>query len=115
MMELMRLRHEIILTNSECQVLKQIYQEQCANCKKGDVKVDLPDCVSFEELEPAEEGENDVINYIDEGPAHHIDIGLSIKEFDPKLLSNLNFRAPDSFKLCITTAGLEEVRAVLRF
>ena len=115
MMELMRLRHEIILTNSECQVLKQVYQSQCESCKKGDVKVDLPDCVSFEELEPTEESENDIINYIDEGPAHGIDIGLSIKEFDPKLLSNLNFRAPDAFKLCITTSGLEEVRAVLRY
>ena len=100
---------------SECTVLKQIYQNQAETCKKNDIKVDLPDSVSFEELEPTEEGENDLINYIDEGPAHQIEIGLAIKEFDPKILSNLNFRAPDSFKLCITTSGLEEVRAVLRY
>ena len=31
------------------------------------------------------------------------------------MLSNLNFRAPDAFKLCLTNSGLEEVRAVLRY
>lgn len=41
------------------------------------------------------------------------DIGLSIKEFDPTLLSNLNFRHPDTFKLNILTSGLEEIRAIL--
>ena len=115
MMELMRLRHEIILTMSECQVLKNVYKNQAETCKKNDLKIDLPDSVSFEDLEPTDEGENDLINYIDEGPAHQLEIGLTIKEFDPKILSNLNFRAPDAFKLCITTAGLEEVRAVLRY
>ena len=44
-----------------------------------------------------------------------MEIGLDIGEYDPGLLSNLNFRAPDALKLCVTTAGLEEVRAVLRY
>ena len=78
-------------------------------------KVDLQDCISFPELDTEDEAENDVINYIDEGPAAHMKIDLDIKEFDPILLSNINFRAPDAFKLCITTAGLEEVRAILRY
>ena len=56
-----------------------------------------------------------MINYLDEGPAHRVEIGLDIGEYDPTLLSNLNFRAPDALKLCVTTAGLEEVRAVLRY
>ena len=56
-----------------------------------------------------------MINFIDEGPAHQIKIGLDIKEFDPVLLSNFNFRCPDSFKFCITESGLEEVRAVLTY
>jgi hypothetical protein len=57
----------------------------------------------------------DLIDYLDEGPAHGLDIGLDIKEFDPSLLSNFNFRNPEAFKYCITTAGLEEVRAVLAY
>jgi hypothetical protein len=42
-------------------------------------------------------------------------IGLAIAEFDPALLSNLNFRNPDSFKLNVLSAGLEEVRAILQY
>ena len=38
-----------------------------------------------------------------------------MREYDPSLLSNFNFRNPDSFKLNITSAGLEEVRAVLMY
>ena len=52
---------------------------------------------------------------MDEGPAHQVKIGLDVQEFDPTLLSNFNFRSPDALKLCITTAGLEEVRAVLAY
>jgi len=40
---------------------------------------------------------------------------LAVSEFDPALLSNMNFRNPDSFKLNILTAGLEEVRAILQY
>jgi len=36
-------------------------------------------------------------------------IELAVKEFDPALLSNLNFRHPDSFKFNILTSGLEEI------
>jgi len=41
MVELHRLRNEIILTASECVVLKQIYKQQCevANCKN--IKIEM--------------------------------------------------------------------------
>jgi len=52
---------------------------------------------------------------VKDGPAHHAQIGLAISEFDATLLSNMNFRHPDSFKLNILTAGLEEVRSVLYY
>lgn len=42
-------------------------------------------------------------------------IDIAIREFDPALLSNLNFRNADSFKLCVLTSGLEELRAVLQY
>ena len=41
------------------------------------------------------------------------EIELAVREFDPSLLSNLNFRNADSLKINLLTAGLEEVRAVL--
>ena len=56
-----------------------------------------------------------MINFLDEGPSHNTVIDLAIREFDPCLLSNFNFRNPDTFKLNITDAGLEEVRAVLMY
>jgi len=42
-------------------------------------------------------------------------IDLAVREFDPILLSNFNFRNPDAFKFNILTSGLEEVRAVLQY
>ena len=42
-------------------------------------------------------------------------IDLAVREFDQTLLSNLNVRHPDAFKINILTAGLEEVRAILLY
>ena len=42
-------------------------------------------------------------------------IELAISEYDTNLLSNVNFRNPDSFKINILTSGLEEVRAILHY
>lgn len=57
----------------------------------------------------------DYVDFVEEGPAYGLAIDLAICEYDPKLVSNLNFRHPDAFKLCITTSGLEEVRAALTY
>ena len=114
MVELMRLRHEIILTASECCALQQIYLKQAENCKLPNLSCFLPDSISFEQVDILDD-QADIINYFDEGPSHLIKIGLAVREYDPCLLSNFNFRNPDSFKLNITTAGLEEVRAVLMY
>jgi hypothetical protein len=43
------------------------------------------------------------------------EIDLAIREFDPQLLSNFNFRNPDTLKINIMTSGLEEVRAILYY
>ena len=52
---------------------------------------------------------------MDHGCAHNHPIDLAIKEFDPTLLSNFNFRNPDAFKLNVLTSGLEEIRAILQY
>jgi hypothetical protein len=68
--------------------------------------------INFEDLGDAGSG---LVNFLDHGPAHQESIGLAIREFDPVLLSNFNFRNPDSFKYNILTSGLEEVRAILHY
>ena len=59
--------------------------------------------------------QSEVVNYFDEGTSHTIDIGLAAREYDPCLLSNFNFRNPDTLKINLTDAGLEEVRGVLMY
>jgi hypothetical protein len=53
------------------------------------------------------------INFVDEGPASGVEIGVAINEFDPTLRSHINFTDPDSFKMMISPMGLEELRLVL--
>ena len=72
----------------------------------------IPESISFDQVD-IHDDQSEVINYLDEGPSHNTVIDLAVREFDFNLLSNFNFRNPDTFKLNITDAGLEEVRAVL--
>ncbi len=110
----MRLRHEIILAASECSVLAQIYLTQGEHCKIPGLELRLPESVSFETID-IHDDQAGLINYFEDGTSHSIKIGLAVNEFDPTLLANFNFRNPDTFKLNITTAGLEEVRAILMY
>ena len=54
-------------------------------------------------------------NFVDEGPAPAVKTSLSIKEFDPSLMSAVNFSDPEAFKALVTPLGLEELRAVVRY
>ena len=63
MMELMRLRHELIFTMSECQVLKAVYLNQIERCSLKGTKVDLEQSISFPELEGDDESEAKLINF----------------------------------------------------
>jgi hypothetical protein len=55
------------------------------------------------------------VNFFEHGPSHLDRIDIAIAEFDSGLLTNFNFRNPDSFKINILTAGLEEVRGILQY
>ena len=59
-------------------------------------------------------GEN-FVNFIDEGPTDDIDIKLAINEFDKKLRSCVNFADPECFKALVLPLGLEELRAVVQY
>lgn len=49
--ELMRLRHEIILAATECCVLQEIYLKQAETCKLKNLSASLPDSISFEAVD----------------------------------------------------------------
>ena len=115
LIEFMRLRHELIMTTSETEVLKTVYHAQCKLCNASNIKCEFSDSVSFEAADTMDQQKEPLINYFDEGPGSHLEFGLTIKEFDRNLLSTMNFRNPDSIKLCVTSAGLEELRAVLAY
>lgn len=55
------------------------------------------------------------MNYVDSGKGNDLVLSLSIKEFDPSMLSHLNFAHGQSFKVLITELGVEELRAVLHY
>ena len=90
--------------------------QQCKLCKKDFIRVINDESIHFTDLidfnTPDGIGK---INYSDDGPGHGITWGLAIAEFDPALLSNMNYKHPDAFKLSVLTSGLEEVRGVLAY
>lgn len=72
-----------------------------------DTRVVLSEGIDFQQEE------SEFVNYFEDGPSHMETIELAAVEFDPKLLSNFNFRNPDSLKINLFTSGLEEIRAIL--
>ena len=64
MVELQRLRNEIILAASETVALADIYREQQNLCSCKSIKIQLTDGISFDEIDLEDVGENSV-NYMD--------------------------------------------------
>lgn len=56
-------------------------------------------------------------NFVDQGPGHEttVPLELSIKEFDPTMLTVINFGDPEAFKAMIAPLGVEEMRIVTRY
>jgi hypothetical protein len=108
MTELHRLRAELIVATAETSILSEIYLQQAAVVGQKSITLIQSEGISFQVNEPSK-----FVNYVDDGPGHQKVINIAIREFDPALLSNLNFRNADSFKLCVLSSGLEELRAVL--
>ena len=96
---------------SECKMLEDLFLRQARRCNMSSLKASYAEGLTF----PTRLAEPTEINYVDDGPASHLQLGLAIKEVDPTLLSNLNFRNPDAFRLMVTNAGLEELRVILHY
>lgn len=115
MVELHRLRNELILAASETAILSEIYLKQCELMGVRNSSTQLPEGISFDQYDYSESSDVKLVNFVDHGPSHQDVIALAAREFDPALLSNLNFRNPDSLKLNLFTSGLEEIRAILSY
>lgn len=110
-LEFMRLRTELILCLSECAILQKVYTDQVSKCNQKGYKPLYSEGLAFENgILPHNE-----LNFVDDGPAHMLDIELAINEVDKTCASNLNFRNPDAFKMMTTKSGLEEIRLVLHY
>lgn len=114
MMELHRMRSEIIMAAAESQILGKVYLAQLEQVGTKNAKLLQAEGIPFDQHLPFDVDQN-FVNFMDHGCAHNHQIDLAIKEFDPTLLSNFNFRNPDAFKLNVLTSGLEEVRAILQY
>lgn len=112
--ELQRLRSELIVCASECAILQKVYLAQAKACKKNNLRTSTDESISFAPLIDTEEEETK-INYLNDGPGAGVRIDLAVREFDPALLSNMNYKHPDSFKLSVMNQGIEEVRAALAY
>jgi len=102
MTELVRLRSELINAASETAILQKIYNSQVEKCGKSHLEPLIDESISFPSLFDPATAEQ-YINYTDDGPGHQCNIGLAISEFDPSLLTNLNYKHPDAFKMSVLT------------
>lgn len=110
-LEVMRVRQELMMCVSECSMLEELFLRQAKRCNMASLKASYAEGLSF----PSRLAEPSEINYVDDGPASHLTVDLAIRELDPTLLSNLNFRSPDAFKIMVTNSGLEELRLILHY
>lgn len=109
--ELLRIRSEVMMCLSECVELQLLYKRQVKACNRASLTPLFSEGLAFEHG-LVEEGE---LNYLDHGPASMLDIELAINEIDPTIASNFNFRSADAFKMLITDSGLEEARCILHY
>lgn len=91
-----------------------MYTEQCKFLGK-ESRIFLTDAFNFETFVTG--GEN-WTNFVDTGPGsdqRSTRSELAIDEFDPSMLSVMNFNEPEAFKALICPLGLEEFRSIVYY
>lgn len=80
-LEVQRLREEIVLRMHECNLLERIYLKQCNDLSNKQVKTYTPDAIPFETTSVLK----DFVNLVDlnDGVLLDFDIRLPFMEFDP--------------------------------
>lgn len=93
LVEVMRLREQLITNLSESQVLGDFYLQLRDMVNRNNFKMLFQNPLVFETFTVS----NDQINFVEDGSLTDVDIDLAINEFDTNLRSNLNFMNTESF------------------
>jgi hypothetical protein len=91
-------------------ILTEVYRKQAELIGSVGAKVEFDQGIQFN-TDPS----TGFVNFVEDGPSHMSKIGLAIQEFDNTLLSNFNFRNPDTLKLNVLESGLQETRMILSY
>ena len=110
LLEVIRLREELIRASHETNVLWSVYEQQLESCGKKEPKRQQPSN-AFDTAMIS--GEN--VNFVDKNDGSLIDVDLTFQEFDPSLKAQLDFRSESCVKALMTEIGVEELRAVFRY
>ena len=114
--EALRIRHLLVNCIIQRDSLVEIYQHQM-NVMSKDCKIYFKDLgFNFETFQRGAGPKWK--DFVDQGPGLKNSIvksGLAIGEFDPSIVSCINFADSECFKALVCPLGLEELRCILRY
>lgn len=110
MMEVIRLREELIQRVSECNILTKIYQQQFQQAGRSQ-KVMASDQIPFNTSSILK----DQINIVDSNHGKNKIFELPFMEYDAGLCINLDLKNESCIKALMTDLGLEELRGIVHY
>lgn len=110
-MEVLRLREELIERIDETNILTKVYLEQGRLAGKGKTQVDHDTPIAFAVSSLLK----DHVNIVDMNDGKNRNFKLPFMEFDEELKANLDLRSESCIKALMTDLGVEEMRAVLHY
>ncbi len=114
--EVIRLRSLLIELLIQREDLSIVYKNQMQTMAK-DGRINFKDSFNFSTFLSGTVPNGRWKNFVDTGPGHHTTwpTNLAVTEFDPTMISCLNFSDPEAFKALLCPLGLEELRCVYRY
>lgn len=109
--EVVRLREEVIQRIYETDILSCVYKKQLQMLGKGGTKLMLLDQINFDVSKVM----GDSLNLIDINDGSAVDFDLPFREFDNTLKATIDFRSESCIKALMTDLGVEEIRAILHY
>jgi hypothetical protein len=111
LLEVIRLREELIQRIHETDILSMVYRHQLKITNKDSFKLILQDAITFDTQCIIKEP----VNYVDYNDGSKIQFDLPVREFDHTLKANLDFKSESCIKALMLDLGVEELRAVLHY
>ena len=109
-LEVIRLREELIQSIHESNALAQVYQQQCKLANKND-DVQFPNSLNFNVANIHKES----INIVDSNKGKTKEFSVPFMEFDSNLNINLDLKSESCIKALMTELGVEELRGILHY